>query len=149
MQVIYRVNEATEEDILGHLRAVSSLFTPSLVDRIDIEVYSWKIRKNALTFEAWDHDKVIGVIACYLNILHNEVYITNVSVLKEYQGMNIAQCLMRNLMHDKRIIDFRRLRLKVYDDNHKAISFYKKNGFVIFGKEDNQYEMVFPILKNI
>lgn len=142
MQVYYQINKATEKDIKTHLEAVSQLFIPALSDRVDIKTYSRKIRINALTFEAWHNNQLIGLIACYLNIQQNEVFITNVSILKEYQNSGIALHLMENILNDIQIRRFPQIRLKVYDDNHKAISFYKKNGFVLSKKEDHQYNMI-------
>jgi hypothetical protein len=60
--------------------------------------------------------------------------IERIYVLKEYQGKKAGQLLYNKateIASDKNV-DF--LWLGVWENNHRAINFYKKNGFVEFDK---------------
>ena len=126
----YKFNSASIENIKEHLSEVSNLFYFSLASQINIGFYAKKIKKYSFTFECWCQDCLVGLIACYLNNhTEKEGFITNVSVLEEYQGFGIATKLL-NQVFDKAIkLNFFKISLDVFRDDEKAISLYERTGF--------------------
>jgi diamine N-acetyltransferase len=62
------------------------------------------------------------------------VEIERIYVLKEYHGKNIGQLLYEKAMQIAKQISADYVWLGVWEENPRAISFYKKNGFVEFNK---------------
>lgn len=60
--------------------------------------------------------------------------IERIYVLKEFHGKNVGQLLYDKAMQIARQINANYVWLGVWEENSRAISFYKKNGFVEFGK---------------
>lgn len=60
--------------------------------------------------------------------------IERIYVLKEFQGKKVGQLLYHKAMQIARQINADYLWLGVWEENPRAISFYKKNGFVEFDK---------------
>jgi diamine N-acetyltransferase len=95
---------------------------------------------NALFYFATLDHKVIGYLKLNFGPSQtdlkedNSVEIERIYVLQEYHGKNIGQILFEKA---KDIAQLRRadyLWLGVWEENHKAIRFYEKNGFRTFGK---------------
>ncbi|WP_428741507.1 GNAT family N-acetyltransferase [Tenacibaculum sp.] len=64
----------------------------------------------------------------------NALEIERIYVLKEFQGMKVGQVLFEKAtkIAKEKHVDF--IWLGVWENNHKAIQFYRKNGFVAFDK---------------
>lgn len=96
--------------------------------------------KNVEFYFATLDNKVIGYLK--LNFgqsqteLKNEnaLEIERIYVLKEYHGKNVGQLLYNNAMQiaKQKYADY--VWLGVWEENPRAINFYKKNGFVEFDK---------------
>lgn len=94
--------------------------------------------KNTEFYFARLHNQVIG----YLKIntgasqteLHDEnaLEIERIYVLQQYHGKAVGQLLYEKAFLLARQIKARYVWLGVWEENHRAISFYKKNGFVAF-----------------
>jgi len=144
----HTINQAKYEDIERHLIKCSKLFSPALDTYVSIPEYSRKIRDNAVTVEAWHSDELIGLVACYLNNDRtHEGYITNVSVIYEYQGKGIAEHLINNTIKEALRKSFKTLSLEVELDNKYAIKLYRKTGFVVKGRLGNKYLMASRLLE--
>ncbi len=100
--------------------------------------------RNSIFFIAYDKGKGIG----YLKVnsgeaqlelkAQNSLEIQRIYVLKEYLGKAVGQLLFEKALtiaREKKI-DF--IWLGVWEKNPRAISFYKKNGFVEFDKHSFQ-----------
>lgn len=134
-------NVSSTNDIYIHLIKCSDLFKPSLDSYIDIKQYSIKIRDHADTIECWKNDMLIGLVAIYLNdIKYIEGYVTNVSVVKEYQNLGISSNLLLTSIEKAKKNKFRRLNLEVFINNIAAINLYKKYSFRI--KKVNEDKLV-------
>lgn len=81
---------------------------------------------NALTWVAEDKGEIIG----FISVLEQQ-FIGALFVDKRNHGKGVGQLLM---MHVKMI--FPQLMLEVYLDNHRALRFYKREGFHI---QDTQF----------
>ena len=84
--IIIEINKADKIAIEKHLSICSKLFIPPLETYVGISKYAEKLAKNAVTFEAWQGDQLIALIACYLNDkIRNQGFISNVSILSSFQ----------------------------------------------------------------
>jgi len=129
-----KINWSLEEEIYNYLIEVDSLLMPPLSSKenFDIRDYAKKIYDNAITFEAYEGNVLVGLIAAYFHKEEeNFVYLTSVSVKKEYQNMGIAFRLLHQCVLKAEIEDFAEINLITHKDNHRAIAFYKKFGFEI------------------
>lgn len=86
-----------------------------------------------------DEDKVVGV--CFGVIYENKNQLRMIYVLPEYQGKGIGSMLWKAILpfFDKN----KDIYVELADYNQKAISFYKKLGFVDTGKRfsDERFRM--------
>jgi diamine N-acetyltransferase len=64
----------------------------------------------------------------------NALEIERIYVLKEFHGKNVGQILYEKAMQIARQINADYVWLGVWEENPRAINFYKKNGFVEFDK---------------
>jgi ribosomal protein S18 acetylase RimI-like enzyme len=65
---------------------------------------------------------------------NNAVEIERIYVLKAYQGKQVGQLLFKHALQVARERNVHYLWLGVWEENTKAINFYKKNGLVPFDK---------------
>lgn len=128
----YFTNRATDLEITGHLFACDPEFVRALKDRVDIEDYGKKIYNNAIRFEAWAGDVLVGIVAVYCNDQTKRMaYITSVTVLEEWQGRSVAAQLMSRCIEHSKALGMRSIGLEVASGNEPAIGLYKKYGFVV------------------
>ena len=66
----------------------------------------------------------------------NAVEIERIYVLKEFLGQKVGQFLFEKAMEiaQEKSADY--IWLGVWEENHRALRFYEKNGFEIFGKHN-------------
>lgn len=127
----YGGSKASASDIELHLKKCDAFFIPKLSARVNIEAYSKKIADKAMCFEAWSIDVLVGVIAVYYSPAKpDSAYITNVSVLPEFQRRGIAFALLDNLLSILRRSGCKSVQLEVGAKNTRAINFYTGFGFV-------------------
>lgn len=127
--ITYKTKTATENDIHVHLNNCNDSFVPPLNTRINLTDYSKKIYDNAITFEAWNDQELIGLIASYFNKENDFGFITNVSIIKEHMGAGIASKLLKMCMAYAKNHHYKNIKLEVIKDNIPAINFYKKYNF--------------------
>lgn len=132
MQVLsidYKTKTAGEKEILVHLKECAGNFIPPLTDRIDISAYSKKLAEKSVTFEAWQAQFLIGLIAAYFNHLDQVAFITNVSVSKNFIGGGIASRLLSRCIEYSKENNISQINLEVSKENDPAINFYRKFDF--------------------
>ena len=66
----------------------------------------------------------------------NYFEIERIYVLKAFLGQKIGQILFDKAIEIGREKNLEYVWLGVWEENHRAIKFYEKNGFKIFGKHD-------------
>jgi diamine N-acetyltransferase len=72
-------------------------------------------------------------------------------VLKEFHGKNVGKLLYEKALHIARQKNAGYVWLGVWEENHRAIRFYKKNGFKEFDKHifrlgnDNQTDIMMKL----
>lgn len=138
----YKIKTATCQTIINHLKKCADCFVPRLHTYVNVTEYGKKIFSKSTTFESWDGNNLIGLVAVYYNNYETKTgYITNVSVLKDYQGFGIASKLIGNAIDFGKENTFILLALELDVDNTKAFNLYKKHGFVVVGKIKNNILM--------
>lgn len=127
--------------------------TPKLTEEIN--------DKNSEFYFATIESKAIGYLKINFGQSQTDIKdnrameIERIYVLKEYQGMKVGQVLFENALEIamKNKSDY--VWLGVWEKNHKAFGFYKRNGFVEFDKhifklgDDEQTDILMKLeLKN-
>ena len=132
MNIIYRIQTATLEDIYSHLYSCDNGYQPPLSSRVDLSQYSEKLFKRALSFEAWDENLLIGMINAYFNDYNTRIsFISNVSVLQEYRRQGIASKLLQMCLAYASQRNFLCIKLEASSKNSSALEVYKKAGFKV------------------
>ncbi|MBP9932976.1 MAG: GNAT family N-acetyltransferase [Chitinophagaceae bacterium] len=127
----YKIGSASEDEIKSHLLKCSAYFYPPLHEKIDIQAYSKKINRHSVTFEAWDGNDLVGLVAAYLNDLESRSgFITNVSVVASYMGRGIASELLDICVQYSKEKGFNEIKLEVQERNTPAIFLYTKKNFI-------------------
>ena len=124
--------------ILSHLERCDACFDQTLSARVNLSDYAEKLVQNAARFEAWsDGDQLVGLVAMYCNTRDaGTAFITNVSVLPNYQGHGIAYRLMEDAVKHAGDLGFQRIALEVGRGATVAIALYEKSGFRAVGQDD-------------
>lgn len=87
----------------------------------------------------WLEDQPVGYLKVNVGMSQTEpdqeqgLEIERIYVLKEFQGKKIGQLLFEHGIEIARKADKVYIWLGVWEENGKALAFYKKNGFVQFG----------------
>lgn len=140
--VLYAVDVATSTQIGTHLLRCDQHFVPRLSQRLDIAAYAAKLRKSAVTFEAWSGAALVGLVAAYLNDPQGEAgFVTSVSVEAGFQGEGIGDALMHNCIGRARERGFKRIGIEVGATNEKAIALYRRHGFEVNGANGDFLKM--------
>ena len=139
--IIYKINKSSDIEIRKHLWECSGSFTPPLSTYVEIDSYSTKIFTKSIRFEAFYKNKLVGLIAMYVNKENMSTFITNVSVYPEFIGVGIGYTLLKNCKMYINRNGFKRLSLEVKKNNNLAIKFYEKNNFIITETNKENYTM--------
>lgn len=142
MTVSFCTGQATCGDILAHLRACDATFEPVLSGRVDLVEYAEKLSRKAVTFEAWEGDLLVGLVAGYFNdATTREGFITTVSTLPEFTGRGSASALMAMALRYAADHGFETLSLDVGEHNQPAQNLYRKWGFEPVGLSEGMLRM--------
>jgi ribosomal protein S18 acetylase RimI-like enzyme len=146
--IIYKIKTATVKEILAHLKECNNNFSPPLAERVNVDAYSRKLYEKSVTFEAWEGRCLAGLLAAYFNDSTDcSVFITNVSVLKDFMGLGIASELLRECIEYAIKENFREIKLEVNKENSYAIGLYRKFDFIIDGISDSFLKMKMELIK--
>lgn len=95
---------------------------------------------NSEFYFAENNDEILGYLKLNFKdaqtekLEENHFEIERIYVLKAFLGQKIGQILLNKAIEigKKKNLEF--LWLGVWEENHRAIKFYEKNGFKVFGK---------------
>lgn len=94
--------------------------------------------ENSAFYIALFHNQVIGYLKLNTGQAQTDLKdekaleIERIYVLKEFHGKAVGQLLYEKAIQVARQINAGYVWLGVWEENHRAISFYRKNGFVAF-----------------
>ncbi|MEC9484732.1 MAG: ribosomal protein S18-alanine N-acetyltransferase [Candidatus Izemoplasma sp.] len=87
---------------------------------------------------AKDERKPIGYIGAL--VVGHQVDIINLYVEPDYRRQGVATQLFKTLLNSEKEISLTDITLDVKENNHVAISLYKKIGFSVIGKRKQYYQ---------
>lgn len=136
-EIQYKLNAATAKDVAAHLEICSNNFVPPLNNTVIIEAYAEKIAKKSITFEAWNGQELVGMVAAYINDAANcTAYITNVSTVNSFSGQGIGKNLLKMCADYALEKGFREIILEVNSQNHTAVKLYEKNNYRLINTKE-------------
>jgi ribosomal protein S18 acetylase RimI-like enzyme len=142
----FQRNLSSEDDIFKHLSRCRNEFIPPLDERVNLNDYSRKLATNAMRFEAWAAEVLIGLVAAYLDTSSNKtIFITNVSLLPGYQRKGIATFLLSQCLTFSQENEVSKVTLEVNGQNANAVALYRKLGFVTDSQHDHSLFMTYNI----
>jgi ribosomal protein S18 acetylase RimI-like enzyme len=130
METFEEVN--TEEDMQKYLDENLS------IERLKTELEN----VNSEFYFAENNDEILGYLKLNFKdaqtekVEENHFEIERIYVLKRFLGQKIGQILFDKAIEIGREKNLEYVWLGVWEENHRAIKFYEKNGFEIFGKHD-------------
>ena len=130
METFEEVN--TEEDMQKYLD-----------ENLSIEKLKTELENvNSEFYFAENNDEILGYLKLNFKdaqtekLEENHFEIERIYVLKAFLGQKIGQILFDKAIEIGREKNLEYVWLGVWEENHRAIRFYGKNGFEIFGKHD-------------
>ncbi|MNZ27475.1 MULTISPECIES: GNAT family N-acetyltransferase [Pseudomonas] len=125
----FEQNSVVSENVIAHLNRCDDFFLQNLAAKIDISSYAAKIVLHAQCFEAWHGMTLIGLVAAYFDGETGSGFITNVSVIPEFQQCGLGGQLLTRCIKKLREAGAFRIHLEVDENNLTAQRLYYKYGF--------------------
>jgi ribosomal protein S18 acetylase RimI-like enzyme len=120
----------TSENIANYIK--ESLNTEQLTAELN--------NANSQFYIAYSDTEVVGYLKINFgdaqteSINENALEVQRIYVLQNFHGKNIGQLLLDKVKKIAQTMDFDSIWLGVWEENHRALQFYTKNGFVVFDK---------------
>lgn len=131
MNIEYKIGVGSQNEIYLHLLDCDKFFIPKLSEKVNISEYSEKIFNKAINFEAWDNERLIGLVSMYINEEDTSFgYITNVSIINGDKNRGIASNLLKKCIKYSKDINLNWISLKVDTKNVSAVNLYNKFNFM-------------------
>jgi GNAT superfamily N-acetyltransferase len=112
-------------------------------DKLNLEQLTFEISNpNSQFYIAYANDEAVAYIKLNFddaqteNIAGNTLEVHRIYVTQAFHGKKIGQLLLDKALQIGKDSGVGSIWLGVWEENHKAIQFYTKNGFVIFDKHD-------------
>lgn len=148
------INQATQQDVTKLLQLAKETFTETfapynteanmnkyLAERFSVEkIQSEFNNANSLFFIAWEAQYPVGYLKLNTGNAQTElqdntaIEIERIYVKGSHHGQKVGQLLYEKAMDVARAKQKTYLWLAVWEQNSRAIGFYRKNGFVEFDK---------------
>ena len=118
------------ENIANYIK--DSLNTDQLTDELN--------NANSQFYIAYSDIEVVGYLKINFGdaqtetINENTLEVQRIYVLQNFHGKNIGQLLLEKVKKIAQTTDVEYIWLGVWEENHRALRFYTKNGFVVFDK---------------
>ena len=114
-----------------------------LLENLSIEKLKTELENvHSEFYFAENNDEILGYLKLNFKdaqteeLEENHFEIERIYVLKAFLGQKIGQILFDKAIEIGREKNLEYVWLGVWEENHRAIRFYEKNGFEIFGKHD-------------
>lgn len=141
--IAYQIARASSHQILEHLRQCASQFDPPLDQRVDLPQYAEKLVSRSVTLEAWCRERLVGLVAAYLNAQAEPptAFVSSVSVLAAFRSQGIAKRLLHCCHREAKRLGIGTISLEVSPGSAAAVSLYSNLGYVIIAKEATKWSM--------
>ncbi len=131
--------------IYDFLIAIDDSLPVKLSDRVDVSQFANKIVEKANVFVETENDKIIGLVAGYINDTKTKIaYISMVGVLDEYRGRGISRRLLKEFIDEAEKKEFSEIHLDVEKNNQVALRVYTQLGFTKI-QTTNKIHMIYKI----
>jgi ribosomal protein S18 acetylase RimI-like enzyme len=120
----------TPENIANYIK--DSLNTEQLTDELN--------NANSQFYLAYSDTEAVGYLKINFGDAQTESFNENalevqrIYVLQNFHGKNIGQLLLDEVKKIAQITNVDSVWLGVWEENHRALRFYTKNGFIVFDK---------------
>lgn len=143
IDIEYSIGKTSLSDIYLHLQEVNDSFAPTLSTVVDLEFFAKKIYDNAVRFEAWHNQKLVGVLSTYFNDnTTKDGFINHISIENFYKNQGISKKLMTSCIKYGINNGFESIKLEVSKDNQVARKLYENFGFYMLGEHDTKIQMI-------
>lgn len=116
------------------------------IDGVNLLQHVQKLRLYATTIEMWESTQLVGLCACYMNDVVNQVaYITHIAISPQYRKQNYGKQLLELTISIAQEKGFKRLDLEVAKDNTTALHLYRSHHFEITEDRCSKYLMSLPL----
>ncbi|HGY2267681.1 GNAT family N-acetyltransferase [Morganella morganii] len=133
----------SKPEILDFMITIDNYFTPPLSTRLHLPDFADKLYRNAnLTCNKFN-GMLISLSAIYVN--KNESFLTLLAVHNNFRGKNIASQLLSYNINTLIELNIPSIKLEVYKNNTKAISFYEKFNFNIVNETEHSFFMLLKL----
>lgn len=157
MKLKYAINKATKHQIKDHLCRVNEDFSVPLRTYVDINQYAKKLADRAICVEIFANEKLVGLLAIYLNVEEKFIFGSNFSIDKEYRGkgLELFKVLLNTVSKSQNLNDMsiemqqvsnqfigalsevakteepilKSIHTEVHHSNRRLIMYYKRLGF--------------------
>lgn len=132
-----------------------------LVEKLSVEKLKSELENvNSEFYFAENNDEILGYLKLNFKdgqtekVEENHFEIERIYILKAFLGQKIGQILFDKAIEIGRERNLEYVWLGVWEENHRAIKFYEKNGFKVFGKhkfvlgKDIQTDLLMKLLIN-
>ena len=138
----YTINTSTALQVFNHLKNCDDKFISGLSAKVDLKKYAEKIHNNAVTFEAWKDDELVGLVAAYINNIQTKTaFITNVSTIKNLGEKGIGSALIKMCIDYATANNYLAILLEVNTQNFAAIRLYEKYNFITTEEKSETLQM--------
>ncbi|KIO78887.1 GNAT family acetyltransferase [Pedobacter lusitanus] len=137
---LQEIGRATFSETFAHLNSQEDM-QEYLKQSFSIEKLTDELtNQDSLIYFAVADEKIIGYLKINLRQAQTEkqnndaLEIERIYVLKEFHGLKVGQLLYQKALDLAYEIRAPYVWLGVWEENYRAIKFYEKNGFTVFGK---------------
>ncbi len=127
-------------EIYNYFVKYRDVFYSDIFSRVNVEHFSQKLYKNAEQFWLYCDHQIKGFAGVYMNN-HKYGFISTISISKECQGKGLGNLFLKVIEEKATYNGLKEIRLEVDARNIRAISFYKKNGYVVYEKYPKSWMM--------
>lgn len=139
----YSIGQASLREIVSHLQDVNRSFTPVLSSAVNLEFFAKKIYDNTIRFEAWNNQKLVGLLSVYFNNhATKNGFINHIAIENFYQSQGISKNLMTRCIEYGINNEFESITLEVSKDNHIARKLYENFGFRVSDEQTTKVQMI-------
>jgi ribosomal protein S18 acetylase RimI-like enzyme len=133
----FYINTADLNSLKVHFGLVAKEYIFQLNSKVVLDDYIEKIYNNAVLYEFWINDVLVGLSAVYENRgVDKPAYLTNLSIIESEIRKGFATSVLNYTVMELRNKKFTNFLLEVWKNNDTAIRLYEKFGFIIIGEKD-------------